>query len=80
MAKEDPLKARVVYSVDGQSFECAFLTKQEAWQELVDQIFDISVTWVHVTGKINDIDANRLDAWILRDAIRSFDCITVNGM
>ena len=60
MPNEDPLKARVVYAVDGNSFECKFITTVDGWNALVDEIENPAVTWVHIDAKVDDIDANTL--------------------
>ena len=80
MAKEDPLKARIIYAVDGNSFECKFITTEDAWFALVEEIENPAVVWIHVDAKVDDIDANRLRIGILRESIRSYNCITVNGL
>jgi len=80
MANGDPLKVEITYAVDGSSLVYKFITTEDKWDVLVDEIENPAVMWVHIDAKINDIDANRLRAGILRESIRSYDCITVNGL
>ena len=80
MFEKDPLKARILYAVDGNSFEHKFITTESDWRAVVAQIEDALTVWVHVDAKVDDVDANRLRIGILREAIRSYDCINIGGL
>jgi len=80
MANEDPLKVEITYAVDGNLSAYKFITTEDKWDALVEEIENPAGVWIHIDAKINDIDANRLRAGILRESIRSYDCITVNGL
>lgn len=80
MNSTDVVKIKVIYNTGSGSYEASFVASYSVYGRLVEDLKDVSLIWVIVKGKINDIDNNAVEFAIKRDDISSVDCIRVNGI
>ena len=79
MSKEI-IKIRVIYNTGSSTFESNFVASYSVYEQLLEDIKDVSLDWVTFKGKINDIDGNAVGFAVKREDISSIDYIRANGI
>jgi len=73
-------KITVTYDAGPTCLEAALIAPNEVYNSILRQWHDVVGKWVICSGRVDHIDANKVQMCIQSDSIRSVACRTINGL
>jgi hypothetical protein len=73
-------KVRITYDVGGTACDVALVVREQDYVNFCAQLGDVSVEFLTLHGKVNDIDGNELIFVVRRETVCSVDAMSVNNL
>ena len=77
---KDFIKLTIFYTANRSSQSHDLIATEDEYKSAKEQWSDVSLLFITVKGRINDVDSNIIESNILRDAIIAIDKLTINGI